>query len=1470
MKRCMVLLAAVAMVFLVSHAQAEESVRQWKIKQSRGGELTGKLLEIKADHVLIEDPTGKAVSIPLWKLEGGDLIYLQRRSCRFPKITPISVKAKASQGPLISLSASGLSAGPLQKWKNRGALRGAFLPLNDPPTVATVAGRPAVTFANGPWNIMLQFQVMVADFAVPSCLTERKAFTLAAWLYNPDTPGPTETFFSCRDLDKGESTAFRYGESGRYTENGNARAGVYTGPAGRLAISDKRFPVANRWHQFVYVYTGGEAGELKLFVDGVLVASDRLDGATPMPPANHSAGPKPYMFVGAGWGRMWRWPNAPRFWYSGSIASMDLWGRALGQAELQALFKPALSQRADPPAEEILLRHIHEPPTGDYFAPEFDGLVTEPWPAGLPKNHPNAKFMEGFGQPVLTAYLDTSALAMRNAVYSVERIMQKSPAVREQFYIQRAGTNLSNGERRWVSDEFVLANYGQARNQLSDLTFYNGLNMLMHEMGHQFHIAGAMRLEDDFNERLYRTYLDAMESNKWLGDYGGNNRWEYIAVCVNQWINDGGRFHVISPRDQLRENDPAMYYFLKQYWSGDTVVDLTTDAGLTVDAAGVVQSWVNQGGSEYWGKRGWAKRPETVGAFLPLGNPTRVMRAGVPAVAFDGDDALVWDRRTKYFLAGDHEWSVAFWARRPSIEGLVPWPQTVVSFGDAKFYWGHCQLGDKRVDGKVSPGDGAWHQVVFVFNGPGPSGNGGVVSLYVDGQKQGEKPMTLSLRDNVPIVIGATRKGGKNVHGFQGVISHVRVYDYDLSKEQLVEQYEKERPRYRQPRAAIAGGLYVDLDATQLAPIPAGWHRPVYPQSLQKNWVRSWFNFGTLAGKVYNDTAHPKTSFPAYREMDKAQGIVFDGADRMVSVFVADAQVAAHPPKTYEAWLLGEGSQGTAVQWGGVTISGKWIGKGWHHLVMVADRGQTRIFLDGKLSQRAPAMKGPALGQHLHLGGRWNGKVWHDSFRGAIAQLRVHQGALTPAQIAANAALRPRALPAAPAVVESQPLILLEADALAEGPLRAWKNQGSAKGTFTPGLVGDVHAPFTQTMHHRQGVRFARDNFLISTFDLPDALKGKKPFTLFLRAYTIRNLQGAMLSWGQRGKEGFADFTFPNRRRAAAFTCQRGKGATLDKANMPVAEWWNDFVYVYQPGKGIAVYINGLLCKQAPAELNILANSKLYLGMNSHHAAPYTGVISDLAIYDVALSAERILAHWKGKASLPGKSHRLVELEAKTLPAGDVTVWKNTGQLGGAFASTIVTASAPSVQRVEGRKAVVFDGKVQFLCSSLPTPAAVTGDKPVTIVVDYLAKTSKSATVFSLAPDIVQKGFPDLTFGTGGAADVTAGQKDAFYAGTKSGDLKWKAPAPKANQWHRVTYVYTGGRRGTFRVYVDGVLNNENIWSTFGTNAGRPMHIGAAWVAGAGPRNFFPGAISRIAVYPYAKNMGKKGAPQGKTQTPKK
>lgn len=117
--------------------------------------------------------------------------------------------AGAPAALLIHLDASDLPEGQLTRWANAGAAGGVFAIADMPDddvvdpnaVVETVAGRKAVTFANGAW--------MESDIPAPANLTGAHPWSILVWAYAPSTTGEDCLF---QWADRGGGTAhFNFG-----------------------------------------------------------------------------------------------------------------------------------------------------------------------------------------------------------------------------------------------------------------------------------------------------------------------------------------------------------------------------------------------------------------------------------------------------------------------------------------------------------------------------------------------------------------------------------------------------------------------------------------------------------------------------------------------------------------------------------------------------------------------------------------------------------------------------------------------------------------------------------------------------------------------------------------------------------------------------------------------------------------------------------------------------------------------------------------------------------------------------------------------------------------------------------------------------------------------------------------------------------------------------------------------------------
>lgn len=1043
MKRLLTLLFGVLLLSSMGIC-AELAPRDWTINGQAMNQtiFTATFMKYDGKLVYLKMPDGFIRKVPAGQISDQGLWYIQSVLSQIPeKISAPEVKP--DQKLLVDLYASDLALGPIKEWANKGALGGSFHALRTPLTVKEINGKKAVNFYFGPWAVPLEFQAMVSDFQAPKSITENGPFTISMWVYSPSPLGidsTRESVLSWHALDGDrDGSDFGYGTNGRYAVEARSNdpkvsrgSGAYSGPLGSYFFDQSIFPAMNQWHHFAYVYTGAgdgkfgiqAAGKFRIYVDDKLVVENTI--SSPSTPSGDKL-----MFLGCNWGAGRGGSNArPQQFFTGAIAKLQIYSGAMGVDEIAKLYgspvsnKPIEITKPTPfviPAEKLTLV--------DYFTPEPDGLAAEPFPKAIRQNGEFGKYMEGWGQPVVGRDRCPDE-AMRRCAYMMGKTMAKRPDIRDVIEGLDCAARLDDVGPPWLGwTELTTACYGQARSFYADPGFYWGSCIMVHEMGHQFHMWGAEQIENDFRDRLYAVFWQNKLDGLWSGDYGGLNMWEYMACAISAYCSDGTEDDIVSRREQLRQNDPRMFYFLQSYWPGDTLIELLPSTGLKTDDKGKVKSWANNGGLEFWGKFGLKKYPWTTGAFLPKGSPTLGTTAGVACVKFSGKDALVWDKVTTESLMQNKAWSVELWAYR---DKPAAGDEVLLSWGPAGhgpwFTWGKAphagEFGEGVTCWAQKPAQGKWHHIVYVFTGGGLENGNGALKVYVDGKIDSQGEYKLDFPAGQSVIVGGVLEGGVVKSGFNGSIAHVRVYDYDLGDLQLKDHYAAEKSYYQREKLNVAGALLVDLDARQLATCPEYQSRPRYPASTGKTWLRSWANRGTLGGKMSNDVTEPQSSYPHLKTVDGINAVVFGSdpqaneakaghIDRLVSMFQPpyyepSYQITKSASLTFETWVYRSANDqdGQIFRWGPVALGSKSIKPGvWTNVAIVCNSAKKSalVYIDGLKTQEVAFAAIPA-NERLQIGASWDGSAWAYPFKGAIAQIRVHAGELTSAQIASNIA----------------------------------------------------------------------------------------------------------------------------------------------------------------------------------------------------------------------------------------------------------------------------------------------------------------------------------------------------------------------------------------------------------------------------------------------------------------------------------
>lgn len=1017
MKRCVLLLLGLLLVSPTVFA-ADIQPREWVINGQAMNQtmFTATFVKYEGGIVYLKLPNGFIQKVPAGQINDQGLWYIQTIISQVPeKISTPDIRA--DQHLLVDVTADSLPLGPITQWANKGALGGAFHAVRTPLTVKQIDGRKAVNFYFGPWAVPLEFQAMISDFQAPDSMIQDGPYTVAAWVWSPSPLGidsTRESVLSWHALDGDrDGSDFGYGTNGRYAAEarGNFRgSGAYSGPLGSYYFAEEVFPAMNQWHLITWVYSGSTDSKFRIYVDGKQIVENSIA-------AGSAPSPGKLMFLGCNWaGGRGGGAARPQQFYTGAIADLKVYNQAMDQAAISKMFG---NTPVPPPTEKPVDVYVDAKPTG-YFTAEFDGLYPEPFPKEIRQSGEYGKYMEGWGQPVIGRDRCPDE-AMRRCAYTMAKDMSKRPDIRDVMESLDIAARLDDTGPPWLGFcEMTTACYGQARSFFADPGFYWGTNIMVHEMGHQFHMWGAEQIENDFRDRLFNIFWTNKLEGMWSGDYGGLNMWEYMACVSSALESDGTEDDAICRRELFRSYDPRMFYFLQPYWGGGKLIELLPNQGVKVDASGKIASWDNSGGMEFWGKFALKKYPWTVGAFSPKGSPKMTTVKGVAAAQFGGKDALVWNKTTRECLIDNHEFSIELWAYR---DKAATSDDVLVSWGPAnsgvRAVWGKsdvaCDMGQGRIDRWVNkPSAGKWHHIVWVFLGGGIDNTKGAFKVYVDGKLDHTSSFKIDVPTGQAIVIGGALEGNAVKAGFNGALAHVRVHEYDLGDLELKEHYAQEVSYYNREPINVAGSLLVDLDARTLATCPEYQSRPVYPKSTGRAWLRSWVNRGTLGGKMSNDVAEPQTSYPHVKVVDGITAVTFGDAaqsnepnahiDRLVSSFAG-----APGTGTVEAWVYRSTDDrgGVICRWRNTAITAGLLKPGkWSHVAVIFDKGRDTLYIDGKRARELERVV--TASDRLEIGAAYSRLAkeerggWEAPFVGAIAELKVHSGVLTSQQIAAN------------------------------------------------------------------------------------------------------------------------------------------------------------------------------------------------------------------------------------------------------------------------------------------------------------------------------------------------------------------------------------------------------------------------------------------------------------------------------------
>lgn len=229
--------------------------------------------------------------------------------------------------------------------------------------------------------------------------------------------------------------------------------------------------------------------------------------------------------------------------------------------------------------------------------------VTAP-PAHLKLDPFYKKFVDAYGLPVVSSE-KVNDYALREAGYLVTEMLVLRPDVLKamiesgsQLHIMAHNeytTDLPGW--KWLEEEEGGKDYFDARargmgGSLEDplcscaeenvLCFpgdpYDTESIFIHELAHNIHLRGVVRVDPTFDRRLKKSYRDAMKKWLWNGKYASVNHHEYFAEGVQSWFNnnrppDHDHNHV-DTREELIAYDPGLAALCKEVF-GDTELRYT-------------------------------------------------------------------------------------------------------------------------------------------------------------------------------------------------------------------------------------------------------------------------------------------------------------------------------------------------------------------------------------------------------------------------------------------------------------------------------------------------------------------------------------------------------------------------------------------------------------------------------------------------------------------------------------------------------------------------------------------------------------------------------------------------------------------------------------------------------------------------------------------------------------------------------
>ena len=243
----------------------DDEVEEQPMFQTRNAfvQITATYLDSTPTRVKLKLPRGDVQEIPMFYFGSPPIHYFLSKMAKIPE-TVTDHQMEPGRRKLISLDASKMELGKLKEWKNAGALKGGFIPMNYAPTVVDFEGHRGVRFeVDRAKYAEPEFQALTSTFTVTDYLGYEAPFTFSALIHCDEQENlDTTPIMSWGALCGDQQTTLNLGTSE---------------VAGLAAMDGKGPGGAEGWYYMTYVYTGGHDGKLSIYRNGELLSEHQYD-----------------------------------------------------------------------------------------------------------------------------------------------------------------------------------------------------------------------------------------------------------------------------------------------------------------------------------------------------------------------------------------------------------------------------------------------------------------------------------------------------------------------------------------------------------------------------------------------------------------------------------------------------------------------------------------------------------------------------------------------------------------------------------------------------------------------------------------------------------------------------------------------------------------------------------------------------------------------------------------------------------------------------------------------------------------------------------------------------------------------------------------------------------------------------------------------------------------------------------------